>query len=180
MVVVLVAAAVTAVGTAFATETTINPAGDTLEITNKSFEITQDPSFGFGTTSISCERGIAKGTIPSPAKSVMALENFVFDDGSGKECTTSGMGGATFKVVSNAKEQHYKLEAVSKTSGRLTLPNREGSYNGLEFSDGKCMFSATAAQLSGTWINGKPGPRATPSYFEIVHQSIPLRGVPSP
>ncbi|HET7418325.1 MAG TPA: hypothetical protein VFJ61_11945 [Solirubrobacterales bacterium] len=120
--------------------------------------------FSFGNTAINCESGEVTGTLANPVAVSAQLNNPVFQNVGGGECTTSGMGGLKFKVVSHSATNSFWLAAQSPTSGQLRLPSGEG----IEFVSGKCkLWTFKADYLTGVWTNGKDGIPATPSTFAL-------------
>lgn len=127
--------------------------------------VTESAKFNFGSTAINCESGEVTGTLPNPAAVEAQLNNPVFQNSGGAECTTTGMEGAKFQVVAHSEPTNsFRLAAQSLTSGQLKFPSGEG----LEFISGKCkLWTFKAESLTGEWANGKDGKPATPSTFSL-------------
>jgi hypothetical protein len=151
------------IAVAMASGTTINPAGDELLVSST------DVSFTIGTATVYCSVGQTSGSIPSPAVSSMSLSDPIFQDSGGKECESTGIGGALFKVRTVGK---WELVANSSTSASLKF-----GVEGILMYVAKCptIWVKPATTITGVWTNGTAHtPVAEPSTLTFSAASIPL------
>ncbi len=163
-----IAASIAAISIAAATTTTITPAGDGLHLASTNV------SFSWGSSSIICETGEATGTIPNPAASSVVLSNPEFHNVGGAECTTTGIEGANFKVISSSDASHlWELSAVSPSSASIRFPSQP---YGLEFISGACTIKLFKADAPlGTWSPGtNKAPYAASSTLKVVNGTVTI------
>jgi hypothetical protein len=143
---VLAVSAVAVISIAYASTTSIKPAGDTLlaTSTNTTFEV--------GSGKITCGLAQTAGAIASPEAASMKLNGADFESMTGaKECTSTGLGGATFTI----EAIQWELTALSETTASLSFPAATFILND---KGAKCDFKAKAATtLPASWRTGSGG-----------------------
>jgi hypothetical protein len=145
--VVSVMSATVAMSIAYASTTGIKPAGDRLLATST------DATFQIGAGAIDCALTQTAGTIATPESASMKLNGGDFENVTGaKECTSTGIGGATFTVETT----QWELAALSETTASLSFPAsdfiiRDKGHNCTLRSKGNTTLSASWRTGTGSW-----------------------------